>query len=93
MRSIVVKYSKLTKPVREAVDNFLNDNDPDLISFPYGGKLMKGFIFNHDDNRYLVINDVLIENVEMDDDDMDDGDVSEIETDFEGEGTAGEEEE
>jgi len=87
MKSVVVKYSKLESPIREKVELFLKQNDPEFINFPYKGKTMRGFIFDFKDCRYLIINDVNNDDIGYDDEEeTTPADMADIEAGFDGEG-------
>lgn len=55
MRNTIISYANLSQEVKAAFRYWLNDRTRDLISFPFKGKHMKGYIFNHENNNYLVV--------------------------------------
>ena len=55
MRNTIISYANLSQDVKMAFKEWLEARTRDLISFPFRGKHMRGYIFNHDQNNYLVI--------------------------------------
>lgn len=55
MKNTIISYANLSQDVKEAFKSWLTDRARDLISFPFKGKHMKGYIFNHGTNNYLVV--------------------------------------
>lgn len=62
MKNTIVSYANLKGDLKMAFIEWLEARARDLISFPYQGKHMKGYIFNHDQNNYLVITQLQFNN-------------------------------
>ena len=62
MKNTIVSYANLNGDLKMAFLDWLETKTRDLISFPFQGKHMKGYIFNHDQNNYLVITELQINN-------------------------------
>jgi len=78
MKNLIVKWSALKDEIKRQVNLMLQDNDPDYITFSFGGKNVQGFIYKTEDTSYLIIpNDYAshssVSVVEEEDDDGDDG--------------------
>lgn len=84
MRNLIVKWEQLKGEIKNQVNMMLSETDPELISFPYGGKNVQGFIYKTDDTSYLIIqNETSYANPILSDDDEDSPDVDSV--DFESE--------
>jgi hypothetical protein len=55
MNNKVVSFSSLTGDLKKAFINWVNLKSPNLISFPYNGKHMKGYLFDYESCKYVVI--------------------------------------
>ncbi len=55
MKNTIVSYSSLKGEIKKAFRNWLSDHDPSLISFPFKGRHMKGYVFDYQACKYLVI--------------------------------------
>ncbi|MBD3636416.1 MAG: hypothetical protein HUJ25_03665 [Crocinitomicaceae bacterium] len=55
MKNTVISYANLSKELKQAFSRWLRFSTPELISFPFKGMHMKGYIFNHDEQNYLVV--------------------------------------
>lgn len=51
----IVFISELAQNVKDAVLKFFTLKNPDVISFPFKGRHMKGFFFNWNNTSYLII--------------------------------------
>lgn len=51
----VISYNSLSLDLKKAFRNWLDLKPRDLISFPFKGKHMKGYIFDYDQKKYLVV--------------------------------------
>lgn len=77
MKNVIVRLSSLKGEIRDEVMAMLEETDPDMISFPYGGKMVQGFIFKWEDTSYLIIQSEVATGSYVEDDDDDDDDDSE----------------
>ncbi|UKN01404.1 hypothetical protein K6119_16885 [Paracrocinitomix mangrovi] len=83
MTNTIISYANLSEDLKTAFKNWLTRNAPDLVSFPFKGKHMKGYIFNHQEKKYLVVmklatgngEEILNANVDL-------GEVDQINEDF-----------
>jgi hypothetical protein len=75
MKNTIISYANLSKELKAAFRQWLQLKTPDLISFPFKGQHMKGYIFNHMDNNYLII--MQLAGMESLDDSIDNIDVNE----------------
>lgn len=55
MASTIVSYTNLSNDVKSAFRLWLEKKGRELISFPFHGKHMKGYVFNHEQNNYIVV--------------------------------------
>ncbi|MEX1000513.1 MAG: hypothetical protein WDZ35_00210 [Crocinitomicaceae bacterium] len=55
MKNKIISYANLTEEVKKAFRMWLDMAHRELISFPLKGKHVSGYIFNHDQEKYLVI--------------------------------------
>lgn len=55
MKNTIVSYANLSKDLKVAFKEWLGFGTRDLISFPFQGKHMKGYIFNHQGGNLLVV--------------------------------------
>lgn len=51
----IVYYHDLSSSIRDAIKNFFLDKTPEIISFPFKGRHMKGFFFMWENITYLII--------------------------------------
>ncbi len=55
MTNKIISYQSLKGEVKKAFKNWLQQKDPDLVSFPFKGQHVKGYIFDYETCKYLVI--------------------------------------
>jgi len=58
----IVYYSDLSTTIKSAIKDFLLVRSPEIISFPFKGKHMKGFFFIWDNINYLIIKSEVVRN-------------------------------
>lgn len=58
----IVYYSDLSITIKKAITDFFKERKPDIISFPFNGKHMKGFFFLWENINYLIIKAEVIRN-------------------------------
>lgn len=58
----IVYYHELSQTVREAIRKFVVERAPDIISFPFRGKHMRGFFFMWENMTYLIIKSEVVRN-------------------------------
>ena len=58
----IVYYSDLSATIKNAIKDFLLVRSPEIISFPFKGKHMKGFFFIWENINYLIIKAEVIRN-------------------------------
>jgi len=58
----IVYYSDLSTTIKNAIKDFLLVRSPEIISFPFKGKHMKGFFFIWDNINYLIIKSEVVRN-------------------------------
>lgn len=76
MKNTVVTYTNLKPEVKKAFRTWVEDEYPETISFPYKGESVQGYVFIHDDTKYLVVTyKNIAANISDDDDDDNDGDM------------------
>lgn len=56
----IVYYSELSLTIQQAIKDLLKNKSPEIISFPFKGKHMRGFFFLWDNIKYLVIKSEVI---------------------------------
>lgn len=55
MKNTIISYKSLKGEVKKSFRNWLVEKDPSLISFPFKGRHMKGYVFDYETCKYLVI--------------------------------------
>ena len=55
MKNTIISYTNLSLELQKAFRVWLDEKARELISFPFQGKHMKGYIFNHNNDSYVVI--------------------------------------
>lgn len=58
----IVYYNELSTSVRQAIKEFFAGRTPEIISFPFKGKHMKGFFFIWENINYLIIKAEVVRN-------------------------------
>jgi len=58
----IVYYSDLSLTIKKAIKDFLLVRTPEIISFPFKGKHMKGFFFIWENINYLIIKAEVVRN-------------------------------
>lgn len=58
----IVYYSDLSTTIKNAIKDFLLVRSPEIISFPFKGKHMKGFFFIWENINYLIIKSEVVRN-------------------------------
>jgi hypothetical protein len=58
----IVYYNELSSSIKKAIKDFFSERAPDIISFPFKGKHMKGFFFIWDNINYLIIKAEVVRN-------------------------------
>jgi hypothetical protein len=66
----VISYSSLSSELKKAFKSWLNFRQRDLISFPFQGKHMKGYIFDHETKKYLVVMQLSIDDSSLGEDEF-----------------------
>lgn len=56
----IVYYSELSLTIQQAIKDLLKNKNPEIISFPFKGKHMRGFFFLWENIKYLVIKSEVI---------------------------------
>lgn len=55
MSNKIISYSNLKGEVKNAFKNWLQVREPELVSFPFKGQHVKGYVFDYEKCKYLVI--------------------------------------
>ena len=55
MSSRIVSYSSLSGELKKAFKNWVNQKNPELISFPFKGMHVKGYAFDYQKCKYMII--------------------------------------
>jgi hypothetical protein len=55
MSNRIVSYSRLSEELKMAFRIWLNQKKPELISFPFKGMHVKGYAFDYQMCKYMVI--------------------------------------
>ena len=63
MKNTIVSHANLSLETKMAFKEWLSMKTRDLISFPFQGKHMKGYIFNQGEDNYLVVMQLNAENI------------------------------
>lgn len=58
----IVYYHDLSSSIKEAVKKFFVEKTPEIISFPFKGRHMKGFFFMWENITYLIIKAEVVRN-------------------------------
>jgi len=58
----IVYYNDLSLSIKDAVKKFFSERAPEIISFPFKGRHMRGFFFIWESVTYLVIKSEVIRN-------------------------------
>lgn len=58
----IVYYHELSQGIREAIRKFFMERTPEIISFPFRGKHMRGFFFMWENMTYLIIKSEVVRN-------------------------------
>jgi hypothetical protein len=58
----IVYYNELSAAIKKAINDVFTQRAPEIISFPFKGKHMKGFFFLWDNINYLVIKSEVVKN-------------------------------
>lgn len=58
----IVYYHDLSSNIREAVKKIFLEKAPEIISFPFKGRHMKGFFFMWENITYLIIKSEIVRN-------------------------------
>lgn len=55
MLNTIISYPNLSDDARVAFKTWLDSKPRELISFPFKGKHLKGYLFDYDFKKYLVV--------------------------------------
>ena len=55
MSNKIVSYSSMGKELKNAFKNWLKITDRELVSFPFRGNHVKGYVFDYERCKYLII--------------------------------------
>lgn len=55
MKNTIISYQSLQGDLKNAFKNWLRQKNPDLVSFPYKGEHVKGYIFDYQTCKYLIV--------------------------------------
>ena len=58
----IVYYNDLSLSIKEAVKKLFSERAPEIISFPFKGRHMKGFFFIWENITYLIIKSEVVRN-------------------------------
>jgi hypothetical protein len=58
----IVYYNELSAAIKNAINDVFSTRRPEIISFPFKGRHMKGFFFLWDNINYLVIKSEVVKN-------------------------------
>ncbi len=58
----IVYYHDLSSSIRDAIKTFFLEKTPEIISFPFKGRHMKGFFFIWENITYLIIKAEVVRN-------------------------------
>ncbi|MBI3133467.1 MAG: hypothetical protein HYZ14_02220 [Bacteroidetes bacterium] len=58
----IVYYNDLSMAIKDAVKKLFSERTPEIISFPFKGRHMRGFFFIWENITYLIIKSEVIRN-------------------------------
>ena len=58
----IVYYHDLSLTIKEAIRKLFTERTPEIISFPFKGRHMKGFFFIWENITYLIIKSEVVRN-------------------------------
>lgn len=56
----IVYFNELSQSIKEAIKKLFTERTPEIISFPFKGRHMKGFFFMWDNITYLIIKSEIV---------------------------------
>ncbi|MFT4601035.1 MAG: hypothetical protein ACI857_001212 [Arenicella sp.] len=55
MSNRIISYSSMGKDLKNAFKNWLKLTDRELVSFPFKGNHVKGYLFDYQKCKYLIV--------------------------------------
>jgi hypothetical protein len=56
----IVYFNELSLGIKEAIKKLFSERTPEIISFPFKGRHMKGFFFMWENITYLIIKSEIV---------------------------------
>lgn len=56
----IVYFNELSLSIKEAIKKLFSERTPEIISFPFQGRHMKGFFFMWENITYLIIKSEIV---------------------------------